>query len=121
MQTLEAAFSFLFFFFFATYVLLQLDYTKPSYSLYEYQLANDVWRVLYLTKALEYYPLNQPYLEQRMDEVESLTGFCIYMEGIRVSSCRGGPACSENKITLEKIWFEMGTPQNIQFTICTPK
>lgn len=120
MQTLEATLSFLFFFFFASYVLVQLDYTKPAYALYQYQLANDAWRVLYLTDTLNYYPLNLPYTEQRMNEIEALTGFCINIEGMQATSCRGGPSCTSNKITMEKIWLKFGNPNTVQFTVCVP-
>ncbi len=119
MQTLEAIFSFLFFFLFAVYALSQIDYTKPNYSVYQYQLANDVWRVLYLTKALSYYPLNRAALENRMTEINKKTGMNIYIEGIITTSGRGIP-CSENKMTMEKIWLKYGQPDVVQFTVCIP-
>ena len=54
MQTLEAVISFSVFMLFTTYVLLQIDdYSGVDDSLYRYQLANDVWRVLYLRGGFE--------------------------------------------------------------------
>lgn len=119
MQTLEAIFSFLFFFLFATYALMQIDYTKPNYAVYQYQLANDVWRTLYLTDALAYYPLNRVILEARMDEIADKTGIQMHIEGTITASSRG-TSCSGHRITMEKIWLKSGQPNVVQLSVCTP-
>lgn len=121
MQTLEAALSFFLFFVFASSFLIQLDYTKPDYSLYRYQIANDIWRVLYLTDALNYYPLEKGSTEEKMNKIEELTGFCTYIEGIQTTSCRSGPKCSDDKITMQKLWFDFGIPHSVRFTVCVPE
>ncbi len=119
MQTLEAVFSFLFFFLFATYALLQIDYTKPNYAIYQYQLANDAWRVLYLNGALAYYPLNRNILEAKMGEISAKTGIQMHIEGIITASGRG-TSCSGHRITMEKVWLKAGRPDVVQFTACIP-
>jgi len=126
MQTLEAILSFLFFFMFATYTLSQMDYTKPNYELYRYQLANDIWRCLYLTGDLSYYPPAPHFvLENKLKEIYDGTGLCVYLQGVRTTirpdcTSRGG-GCSEDNITMKKIWFEVFQPDVMTFTVCTPK
>jgi len=119
MQTLEATFSFLFFFLIAAYALTQLEYTKPNYDIYKYQLANDIWRVVYLKNGLSYYPLSQPIIENQLNEIKDKTGLCAYIEGIDTTSCRG-ISCTDSKITMEKIWFKYGQPNVVRFTMCVP-
>ena len=121
MQTLEAIISFTFFMFFATFMLAQLDYTKPNYSLYQYQLANDIWRVLYLKGALKDYSSSNLFAEQIMTDIYDGTRLCSYIEGIQTTSCRGGPACSGYNITMKKVWFEDGVPKEMAFKVCTPE
>lgn len=118
MQTLEAIISFTFFLLFASYLLQQLDYAKPNYSLQQYQAANDVWRVLYLKGALKDFPANAPLL---MNEVGEKTGLCIYVQGTQTTNCRGGPRCSENKIAMQKAWFEDSVAKQLDFSVCTPQ
>lgn len=123
-QTLEAIISFTFFLFFATYMLAELDYTKPNYSLYQYQLANDAWRVLYLKGSLKDFSLlNRGVAEATMTKIYDETGLCTYLQGVITTAegCRGGPPCSELKITMKKTWFENGRPTQMAFTVCTPE
>jgi hypothetical protein len=94
MQTLEAIISFSVFMLFTSYVLLQLeDYRGVDDSLYRYQLANDVWRVLYLRGNFEYLQSEQQ-LDSELNAVDSVTGLCTYVGGQRGTSdyCRGKPA-----------------------------
>lgn len=119
MQTLEAVFSFLFFFLFAIYALSQIDYTRPNYSTYWYQLANDAWRALYLTGSLSYYPLGRAGIEERLGEIEEKTGMQVYIEGIITASDRG-ISCTNNRITMKKLWIKNGQPDVMQFTVCIP-
>jgi len=124
MQTLEAIISFMFFLFFATYMLAELDYTKPNYALYQYQLANDVWRVLYLKGALkDFSSTTTGHLIARteMENIGELTGFCIYLQGIQTTNCLGNPGCSENNVEMKKTWFDGGIPKEMTFTVCTPE
>jgi len=125
MQTLEAILSFLFFFMFATYTLSQMDYTKPNYELYRYQLANDIWRCLYLTGGLSYYPLLNSEAENKLGQIYDGTGLCVYLQGvpttIRPNCISSGGGCSEEKITMKKIWFNSFSADVMTFTVCTPK
>ncbi len=91
MQTLEAVISFSVFMLFTTYVLLQIDdYSGADDSLYRYQLANDVWRVLYLRGDFENLQ-DESDLDGELDEIDSMTGLCTYIGGQRGTSgdCRG--------------------------------
>ena len=121
MQTVEALISFTFFLFFATYMLTQLDYAKPGYALYEYQLANDAWRVLYLKGALNDFASGSPGAALAMEEIGSKTGFCIYAQGVQTTNCRSSQSCSAQKISLRKTWFDAGMPKQLDFTVCVPR
>ena len=124
MQTLEAIISFTFFMFFATFMLAQLDYTKPNYSLYQYQLANDIWRVLYLKGALKDFsslPLGHSHTITEMREIERETGFCLYLQGVQTTNCPGPTSCSGHKITMNKVWFDGGDATPMTFTVCVPE
>ncbi len=124
MQTLEAIISFTFFLFFATYMLAELDYTKPNYSLYQYQLANDVWRVLYLKGSLKDFSSTTTghiVAKSEMENIGDMTGFCIYLQGIQNTNCPGSPGCSENQISMKKLWFDEGIPKGMAFTVCVPE
>ncbi len=93
MQTLEAIISFTVFMLFTSYVLLQLeDYNGVDDSLYRYQLANDVWRVLYLRGNFEYLQ-DESQLDDELNEIDDMTGLCTYVGGQRGTSddCRGKP------------------------------
>lgn len=81
MQTLEAMISFFVFVVFTTYVLAQLeDYNGIDDSLYRYQLANDVWRVLYLQGDFRDLSVLSA-LDEDLETVSDKTGFCIYVMG----------------------------------------
>ena len=121
MQTAEALISFTFFLFFATFMLTQLDYAKPGYALYEYQLANDAWRVLYLKGALNDFKSGSSTAALAMEEIGAKTGFCLYAQGVQTTNCRNGQACSYNRIMLHKIWFDHGVPKQLDFTVCVPR
>lgn len=126
MQTLEAMISLTFFLLFSTYMLTQLDYTKPNYALYQYQLANDIWRVVYLKGGLrDYSPANHAHTEAILTEIKELTGFCSYIQGTRTTAtgCRGrfATGCSDDKIVMKKAWFDGEQPSELTFTVCVPK
>ena len=93
MHTLEAVFSLIVFVGFSTMLTLGAD-APTDYSLYQYQLANDVWRVLYLRHgvALLY---NPSIAAEDMEEITSETGLCI--ESDFYSTCE-----VEEGITIKK-------------------
>ena len=85
MQTLEAIISFTAFMAFASYILLQIDNDRGiDDSLYRYQLANDVWRVLYLRG--DFKDLSSisgtSKIDKDIEKIEKKTGFCIYLRGV---------------------------------------
>ncbi len=82
MQTLEAIISFTVFMAFASYVLLQIDDNRGiDNSLYRYQLANDVWRVLYLRGNFKDLSSTSSKIDNDISKIVDRTGFCIYLRG----------------------------------------
>lgn len=119
MQTLEATISLLFFIFIISSIFsnIQTSYHLDS-SLYRYQLANDVWRVLYLRGNFEYFSAsNRQILEQDAEIIKEKTGFCIFVEGIRYTNCRGGTDSHKKIATIEKYLYEDSNPKSITFSI----
>lgn len=113
MQTLEAIISFTVFMFFTTSVLLQLeDYQGVDDSLYRYQLANDVWRVLYLRGNFEYLQ-NEQQLDHELDSIDEMTGLCTYIGGQRSTSeyCRGKETL-EHISSVEHVVLINGVPKS---------
>lgn len=124
MQTLEAVISFFVFMTFASYILLQLDdYSGIDNSLYRYQLANDIWRVLYLQghfKNLE--TLSE--LDQPLQEISENTGFCIYVGGQQgtPSSIRGQDCLSGEPVSkVQHVVLVGGTPKRVMLSVYPSK
>ena len=122
MQTLEAIISFTVFMVFTSYVLLQLeDYNGIDDSLYRYQLANDVWRVLYLKgdfKDLSVSNANDKIVPD-LDEIERLTGICTYFKGVFVTSCTRGVDCDNKLASISHAAIVDGVASKSTLSLCT--
>lgn len=98
MQSLEAVISLMVLVFILSYMLSGIA-EEPGIddSLYRYQLAGDVWRVVSLRGNLEDFDFEKgndarDKVEEDFEEIERITGLCTYMGGIRVTSCPGEKA-----------------------------
>lgn len=125
MQTLEAIISFFVFMIFTSYVLLQLeDYSGIDDSLYRYQLANDVWRTLYL----QGYFMNlnsMSELDQPLQEIRDSTGLCVYISGQQATapSIRGEDCAADEK-PLSKVHHVLlinGMPRQVTLSVYPSK
>jgi len=118
MQTLEAIISFAVFMLFASYVLMQLeDHGGVDDSLYRYQLASDVWRVLYLKGSFEYLE-DESQLDAELDRIDGMTGLCTYIGGQRATSeeCRGRQT-TEHVVSIKRIVLMNGVPRERTLSI----
>jgi hypothetical protein len=118
MQTIEALISLVVFLSMAILMLnsMQQPY-QPDDSLYRMQLGGDIWRVLYLKGSFEDFDgLGRPALESDAIQIQDMTGFCIYIGGIRNTNCRGARG-DETIVSMQKIVIQNGHPKQVTFSV----
>ena len=127
MQTLEAIISMFVFVAFASFLMLQLDnYNGIDDSLYRYQLANDVWRVLYLQGDFNDFTFTsgsdqQKKAESDLEIIYEKTGICSYLGGIKATSCdRSESYCKEKIASVQHVLIDAGDPKQVTLSLCTP-
>ena len=120
MQTLEAIISMFVFVAFASFLMLQLDnYNGIDESLYRYQLANDVWRVLYLQgdfKDLK----SMSELDESLGEINEKTGLCVYVSGQQgtAPSIRGEDCSSDEAVAkIHPVVLVDGIPKQVTLSV----
>lgn len=115
MQTIEGFLSLLFF---ISILVLLMPNPKPiDYSLYQLQLADDVWRVLYLRGNFnDFSDAKRVVLESDMIEIGTQTGFCLFIDGIQFTNCRSGDT-HIMLISLQRTVLFGGSPRQITFSI----
>ncbi len=125
-KTLEAAISLVVLVSFLSFGLLH--YPVQHSQLYEYELAEDAWRVLYLRGGFE--PLwkladgcsgledgcgvlwpNEDKMNVDVERITELTGLCVAMDGLQVASCLPG----EGAIVLHKTVSSGGEQMTFAF------
>ncbi|MCI0503843.1 hypothetical protein L0Y65_03970 [Candidatus Micrarchaeota archaeon] len=119
MQTLEAALSLLVF---ASILPILLHASEDPRgiddSLYRMQLANDAWRVLYLRGHFQGYgPGGREALERDMDEITRTTSLCLFLDGIRSTSCRGGDSHHPVTAAIRRTIIRGGIPEQVPFSL----
>ncbi len=126
MKFIEATISLLVFLIFITTVLAGATAHKTDDSLYRYELASDVWRVLYLRGDFHNFAedsLNpaRDATEKDLTRITDLTGLCMNIEGVRVQSaqCRGEELGRATVITQNRL-ISNGVAKDVIMTI-TPK
>jgi hypothetical protein len=118
MQTFEALISLLVF---VSAVSLLLQVEEDSHiddSLYRIQLAEDAWRVLYLRGSFQdFRPQSREAVEGEVSALGEEAGLCIFIDGVFITNCRGGP--QEHRITasMRKAAVYDGVPRNFTFSI----
>jgi hypothetical protein len=90
-------------------------------SLYRLQLANDVWRVLYLKGDFEDFSFSSMNIardraENDLKKITELTGICVFIGGERLTSCRG-EELGEHLITTKKLLVVDGVPQKVTLSL----
>lgn len=98
-----------------------LHYPVQHSRMYEYELAEDAWRVLYLRGGFgpEWKPGNGEYvlgpdegkLNEDAEDISRLTGLCVAMDGLQVASCLPG----EGAIAVHKTVSSGGGPISVLF------
>ena len=120
MQIFEAMISLLVLISFLSFVASEQHARAVDDSLYRYQLANDVWRVLYLRgdfKDFSFGELNEARdkTEKDLDRMGKLTHLCIFIGGERITNCRGEQV--EELVSTERITIVDDEPQKVMVTI----
>ncbi len=125
MQSLEAVLSLLVFLLITTQII-PFDAKPVNDSLYRIQLANDVWRVLYLKNDFEDFSFTtgNPSLnsaEKNLIDITDVTGICVSVRGFGLWSCRPGNVYGwvngEQIITIKKILVVSGVPSEVTLTL----
>jgi len=123
MQSMEAVISLMFFVSILTYMLGGIA-EKPGLddSLYRYQLTDDVWRVEQLRgnfKNFSFDSGNTPRdeVEADFDDINGLTGLCIYMGGIKVTSCSNEYSIAEKVASISRAVYIYGSVKNVTLTL----
>jgi hypothetical protein len=120
MQTFEAILSFLFLITISSFMLGSFQILPIDDSLYRIQLAGDAWRVLYLRGDFHDFsdiPASKhSAIEKDLDELGDQTGLCFFLEGLRITNCRGGDK-HETVAVLHKTVLMDGVPGNATFSL----
>ncbi len=118
MQTLEAMLSFVFLLFLCSHLFFSIEESRHTNdALYRLQLAEDVWRVLYLRgNFADFQSSNRYELEQEFALIGNETGLCIFMDGVQFTNCRGGRPRHITAALTKTVIYE-GTPRSFTFSI----
>ena len=114
MQILEAMISLMVLISFLSFIAGEQHARAVEDSLYKYQLANDVWRVVYLRNGI-----NAANAEADIEHIGKLTNLCIFIGGERVTNCRGEEV--EELVSTERITIINGAPQKVMVTLAKKK
>lgn len=119
MQTLEAMLSLLLFCAAVPSLLLPPPQQIPTDdSLYRLQLAEDAWRVLYLRGAFrDFGVLKEAAVESELASLGEETGLCFFMEGVRLTNCRGGMSAHSLAATISRTVIYEGKARQVSFSI----
>lgn len=97
-----------------------LHYPVQHSRMYEYELAEDAWRVIYLRGGLgpgwgaeEVLGPDRDKMNGDAERITELTGLCVAMDGLQVASCLPG----EGAMVLHKTVFSGGAPVEVLFRI----
>lgn len=124
MQIMEAMVSLIFLISFLSIVAADQKAKAIDDSLYKYQLANDVWRVLYLKGDFKDLSFISESLDRRNAEndlkiIGNITGFCIFIGGERLTNCRGIP--TQEIVSIERIAIINDYPDQITLSLAMRK
>jgi len=127
MQTMEAVISLLILVSFISMLTLEQENTKvrTDTSLYKQQLANDVWRVLYLRGDFKDFSFDKnnsarDKTEKDLERIGELTSFCVFISGETLTNCRGENV-GEKSISIEKFLIVEGELKKVPLTIAIKK
>ena len=110
MQTVECVISFVVLLSIAGMVI-NLDGPEIDDSLYRYQLAGDVWRVLWLKDGLKHF--DKRMLQDDVERISEITGLEVSFDEEDVASYRGG----KDVVVIKKTVIIKGEPRIITVRI----
>lgn len=114
---MESLLSFMFLVLIISPIIASMPERHIDYSLYQLQLAQDSWRVLYLRGDFsDLKDQDRYYLESEFDLIRSQTGFCIFMEGITFTNCRDGEPHPPVTSISRTIFYDH-QPKNVTFSL----
>jgi hypothetical protein len=119
LQTMEAMLSFLAFSAAASSILLPLDPSGPlDDSLYRLQLAEDAWRMLYLRGALrDFGEGSVAAAESELGMLGEETGLCFFIDGVRITNCRGGGEAHMIVSSITRVVIFDGKARTVTFSM----
>ena len=117
MQTLEALLSLLVFVSILTFFFPVENPTHVNESLYSIQLAEDIWRVLYLRQDFQDFPDTTENLENDLVLMGEETNLCIFIDGVYITNCRGGEEKHEIAASITKSLIYDAKPRDFAVSI----
>jgi hypothetical protein len=124
MQSIEAVISLMFLVMILSFMLSGIsDQSGINDSLYRYQLASDVWRVISLKGHFQDFSFDQlnpqrDLVEEDLEQIHAITGLCTHIGGIKATSCRG--ISTTKVISINRMLYANGIPTNTTLTLATP-
>jgi hypothetical protein len=125
MQSIEAVISLMFFVMVISFMLNGIsEKSGINDSLYKYQLAGDVWRVVSLKGHFQDFSfddgnIQRDLVEKDLNEIYDLTGLCTHIGGFKATSCRG--VSTTEIITVKRMLYVNGTLNQVTFSLALPK
>ena len=119
MQTIESILSLLFLLSISSAILGSYHIVPMDDSLYRMQLASDAWQVLYLRGHLHGYSDSGPArtaIESDLDLIGRQTSLCVFIEGLRITNCRGGED-REMISSIRRTVIIEGRPESVAISI----
>jgi hypothetical protein len=117
MQTVEAVLSFLAFAAISSSLMMAVHPVPQDDSLYRLQLAEDVWRVLYLRGDLAPGSGEDGLaLESDVRGIGDEAGLCVFIRGIETANCRGGPE-REMTVSVSRTMFVNGSLRSVTLSL----
>ena len=118
MQTIEIIISSLFLLIFFSLISSNVSIEKSTdISLQKQHIYSDIWRTLELRGDLEKLDdLHRQDVESDLDNIGSITGYCIFIEGERFTNCRGA-AVGQLLLTDERIVISDAKPRKVIYSV----
>lgn len=114
MQTIEACLSFLALISLSSLLVLPEGPRNTDDSLYRLQLAEDIWRVLFLRGAFD--GIERDSLERELEAIGKETGLCIFIDGVVYTNCRGSDEPHSLTVSMQKTVLVEGVPETVSFS-----
>ncbi len=121
LQLIEAMISLMFLLVATTFIVSSVPSHHVDDSLYRLQLANDVWRVLYLRDDFRDFSLTDPLNPSRTKTLDDIhfvgeeSSLCIFIRGGQLSNCAFQNI--SNTVSVKKLVIADGQPEQVTLSI----